>query len=109
MSRDQGNSEDGQGLTGPFLLPGEDPIVGHLGTSTEERKFLRNGKGASSHLPKNTGPHAPGSDSHSLPLLVTDFAFALVEPRIWGTGMEIRPLDLPSPEEPATEQTQPPS
>lgn len=33
-----------QGLTEPFLFQSEDPIVGHLGTSTEEgKKVRRNG------------------------------------------------------------------
>lgn len=42
-SRGQGQSEGGQGLTKPFSQS-EDPIVGHLGTSTEEgKKVLRNG------------------------------------------------------------------
>lgn len=38
-----GNLKGGQGLTEPFSQS-EDPIVGHLGTSTEEgKKVLRNG------------------------------------------------------------------
>lgn len=58
----------GQDLLDPSFSQSEDPIVGHLGTSTEEgKKVHAMEERTSSHLPKNTGSHAPGSDSHSYP------------------------------------------
>lgn len=73
----------GKDLLDPSFSQSEDPIVGHLGTSTEEKESSTQWKRTPSHLPKNTGSHAQAV-TPLLPLLVTDFAFALVEPVFGG-------------------------